>query len=69
MKTRYDVGAEVLVKCTVREIHVDNKGEVLYMVAPVKPRSLYVDDDTPFVAEDQIAPYIDFQIGAKIPIY
>ena len=68
MKTRYNVGEEVLVKCRVKEIHVNANDEVLYMVAPVKSRCLYVDDNTPFVAEDQVVEYLALQIGAKIPI-
>lgn len=68
MKTRHNIGEEVLVKCKVKEIHISANGEVLYMVAPVKPRYLYVDDDTPFVAEDQVAEYLALEFGAKIPI-
>lgn len=67
MKTMYNVGEEVLVKCTVREIHVNTTGEVLYMVAPVKPRYYGDEDDAPYVTEDHVVKYVDF-LGQKIPI-
>lgn len=68
MKTMYDVKEEVLVKCRIEEIHVNAKGEVLYMVTPVKPRYYGEEDYAPYVTEDQLVNYVAFQIGAKIPI-